>query len=44
MLVPFGTKVVDTEVAIPASMSGTISDRIGLNIDAETVKSLAPSR
>jgi sporulation protein YlmC with PRC-barrel domain len=33
-----------TEVTIPASMIATISDRIALNIDAETVKSLAPSR
>ena len=33
-----------TEVVIPVSMIGTISDRIALNIDAETVKSLAPSR
>ena len=33
-----------TEVTIPASMIGTISDRIALNIDAETVKSLAASR
>jgi sporulation protein YlmC with PRC-barrel domain len=33
-----------TEVTIPASMIGTISDRIALNVDAETVKSLEPSR
>ena len=33
-----------TEVTIPASMIGTISDRIALNVDAETVKSLGPSR
>src|SRR5262245_53966838 len=33
-----------TEVTIPASMIGTINDRIALNIDAETVKSLEPSR
>jgi sporulation protein YlmC with PRC-barrel domain len=33
-----------TDVTIPASMIGTISDRIALNIDAETVKSLEPSR
>jgi sporulation protein YlmC with PRC-barrel domain len=33
-----------TDVTIPASMIGTISDRIALNIDAETVRSLEPSR
>jgi sporulation protein YlmC with PRC-barrel domain len=33
-----------TEVTIPASMIGRISDCIALNIDAETVKSLEPSR
>jgi sporulation protein YlmC with PRC-barrel domain len=33
-----------TDVTIPASMIGTISDRIALNIDAETVKSLEPRR
>jgi sporulation protein YlmC with PRC-barrel domain len=32
-----------TEVTIPASMIGTISDRIALNVDAESVKNLAPS-
>jgi sporulation protein YlmC with PRC-barrel domain len=32
-----------TEVTIPASMIGSISDRIALNVNAETVKSLAPS-
>jgi sporulation protein YlmC with PRC-barrel domain len=33
-----------TEVMIPASMIGSVSDRIALNVDAETVKSLAPNR
>jgi sporulation protein YlmC with PRC-barrel domain len=31
------------EVTIPASMIGSISDRIALNVDAETVKNLEPS-
>jgi hypothetical protein len=33
-----------TAVRIPASMIGTISNRIALNINAETVKNLEPSR
>jgi sporulation protein YlmC with PRC-barrel domain len=32
-----------TEVTIPAGMIASISDRIALNVDAETVKSLEPS-
>ena len=35
---------VGSEATSPVSMIGTISDRIALNIDAETVKSLEPSR
>jgi hypothetical protein len=30
-------------VTIPAGMIASISDRIALNVDAETVKSLEPS-
>jgi sporulation protein YlmC with PRC-barrel domain len=33
-----------TEVTIPASMIASVSDRIALNVDAETVKSLEPGR
>jgi sporulation protein YlmC with PRC-barrel domain len=33
-----------TEVTIPASMIASISDRVTLNVDAGTVKSLEPSR
>jgi len=33
-----------TEVTIPASMIASISDRVALNVDAETVKSREPSR
>jgi hypothetical protein len=31
-------------VTIPASMIASVSDRIALNVDAETVKSLEPGR